>query len=111
MTNVIWKMPPFLFRDQSARSADLLSAMRANRLPILLFLNLFYKSCAEDAHRQREHPDSEYGDQHRQYSAQRRDRKDVAITDRRERHDRPPYCRGYVGEFVRLSFIFCEIHE
>src|SRR5262245_9445062 len=102
-------MPLFLFRDPSTRSADLLSAMRANRLPGLLFLNLFYKSRAKDAHRQREHPDSEDGDQHRQYSAHRRDRKDVAITDCRERHDRPPYCRGYVRELVRLSFIFGEI--
>lgn len=85
--------------------------MRANRLPGLPFLNLFDKPGAEDAHRQGEHSDSEYGDHHRQAFAQRRDRKDVAIANRRERHDRPPDRRGDVGELVRLSFIFGEVHK
>ncbi len=43
--------------------------------------------------------------------AHRRDRKDVAVADRRERHDRPSHCRGDVGELVRLSFVFGEVHE
>src|SRR5215217_3832346 len=65
----------------------------------------------DDADRQRQHGDAHDRGEAADDLAERRDRHDVAVADRRQRHDRPPHGVRDRAEAVGLGVALGQIHE
>ena len=83
--------------------------MRTRRANFSFFLAVFYffgKTRGENSGRQRKHSDAQKSDKSAEDFPERRNRKNIAVTDGRQSHDAPPERRGNVGKFVGLRFGF-----